>query len=68
MSNLLIENELANENICDRCSSEMKLQKHKRKSEWRKHNDMYVCPNCGHSYRRRTFNEVLRDLDLRDDE
>ena len=54
------------ENICDACNMPMKFIKGKTRKKYGKYNDYYKCDNCGNQFRRRTQNEVLRDIGERD--
>jgi ssDNA-binding Zn-finger/Zn-ribbon topoisomerase 1 len=54
------------DNICDECNMPMKLIKGKTRKKYGKYNDYYKCDNCGNQFRRRTENEVLRDIGARD--
>ena len=51
--------------ICDNCSSYMTEIKRSKKNSYSKCNTVYKCENCGNQFRKRTTNEVLRDLGYR---
>ena len=57
----------ASESICDQCGEQMKVDKKPRK-KYGKHNTTYTCEFCGHTHRKRTQNEILRDVGERDHE
>jgi uncharacterized Zn finger protein len=61
------QEEIESEQICDQCGYDMKLVKIPRKS-YEKHKSYFQCENCGNIHRKRTFNEILRDRGLRDEE
>lgn len=61
------EKEKQNESICPLCNIEMDFIKGKPKADrWDKFHDYYVCPVCGFRHRRRTYNEILRDIGERE--
>lgn len=50
------------EKICMECGLEMKLITHrKKKNRWNKGHFTYEC-SCGNKFRKRTVNEILRDM------
>lgn len=52
--------EIDSESICDQCGQDMKEHKRPRR-KYGKHNTTYECDYCGHTHRKRTQNEILRD-------
>lgn len=63
-----VQTELRTESICPQCSIEMDLIKNtKKKNHFDKENRVYKCSVCGFTHRKRTLNEILRDLGLRDE-
>ena len=60
-----IKNEINNENIGPYCK--IKMIENKRKKHI-KHKTSYDCEICGFHHRKRTINEILRDLGERDNE
>jgi uncharacterized protein with PIN domain len=62
-----IEEAQRDESVCNVCNTEMTLVKAKRrKNRWDKCHDFYVCPACGFTHRKRTYNEILRDIGERE--
>lgn len=53
--------EVEAEKICDNCGAEMKFTKKPKKNRWSKESSYYTC-ECGNKFRKRTRNEILRDL------
>ena len=54
--------EQESEQICDVCSREMTLNvKRKKRNRWDKGFAVYECV-CGNKFRKRSVNEILRDL------
>lgn len=61
-----VQEEIKTENICEICHREMTLITiRKKKYKYDKGHSMYSCV-CGNKLRKRTYNEVLRDLGERD--
>jgi predicted RNA-binding Zn-ribbon protein involved in translation (DUF1610 family) len=56
------EEQLNNESICPECDIEMIFTKKKRSNRWKKESSYYDCPVCGYHHRKRTINEILRDI------
>ena len=56
------EKELQGENICPQCNIEMDEDKKPKKNRFDKERTIYTCYVCGHTHRKRTGNEILRDL------
>jgi predicted RNA-binding Zn-ribbon protein involved in translation (DUF1610 family) len=56
------EEQLNNESICPVCHIEMVCTKRKRSNRYKKHSTVYDCPVCGFHHRKRTMNEILRDI------
>jgi len=55
--------EIANEKICDQCGSDMKeIKRPRTRKKYGKHMTTYECTFCNHVHRKRTQNEILRDL------
>lgn len=54
------------DHICDNCAYPMKLIKGPKRKKYGKINDYYHCDNCGNRFRKRTQNEILRDLGERE--
>jgi hypothetical protein len=63
-----IGQELKNESICEICGRTMELIViRKKKNQWDKGHKMFQCvESCGNIRRKRTFNELLRDLGERE--
>lgn len=51
------------ENICERCGSVMDKINRKHNKRYGKKNTYFICPICGHQFRERTVNEILRDIE-----
>ena len=50
------------ESICEQCGSKMTLNIiRKKRNRWDKGHAMYEC-SCGNGFRKRSVNEILRDL------
>jgi len=62
------ENQVNDESLCPICHTEMTMEKHKKKTHYSKEKTVYKCPICGFKHRKRTQNEILRDMGLRDEE
>ena len=60
-----IREDRESESICDCCGSKMRKEKRKKKNQYSKRNSFYICETCGHTFRERTTNEILRDLGLK---
>lgn len=56
------EDQLYNEHICPECGIEMNCTKKKKSNRWKKESTYYDCPICGFHHRKRTLNEILRDI------
>lgn len=62
------EKQLDSESICELCHCEMKVVVKKGKQfKYDKNHTMYECSICGFKHRKRTQNEILRDLGERED-
>jgi len=62
----LIQNEKVSDSICEQCHRKMKLKViHKARTRFNKHHKMYECI-CGNKFRKRSRNEILRDLGERE--
>jgi len=62
------EREHQTENICPECLIQMDtIFKGKKVNRYDKERTVYKCFVCGFTHRKRTLNEVLRDLDMRDE-
>lgn len=58
--------QLKDESICPECNIEMDIEKHKKKNHFDKERTIYKCYICGITHRKRTQNEILRDMGCRD--
>lgn len=57
-----IKRSIAEEPICEACGLQMTLEVVlKKRNRYDKGHSMYVC-SCGNKFRKRTYNEVLRDF------
>ena len=63
-----LELELEQESICNICNCEMDIiHKKKKRNRFDKEHTTYECSICGFKHRKRTQNEILRDMGERDD-
>lgn len=61
------EKQLDLESICGECNCEMYIiHKEGKRYKYDKNHTMYECSICGFKHRKRTQNEILRDLGDRD--
>ncbi len=59
---------IENESICELCNCEMKvIHKEGKRFKYDKDHTMYECRVCGFRHRKRTENEILRDIGERDE-
>lgn len=57
-----IKKNIAEDSICEQCGRTMTLEVvRKRRNRYDKGHFMYIC-SCGNKFRKRTLNEILRDL------
>ncbi len=62
------DKQVESESICNICNCEMKvIHKEGKRFRYDKEHTMYQCPICGNKHRKRTQNEVLRDIGKMDD-
>lgn len=62
------DKQVDSESICEICHCEMKIiHKESKRYKHDKEHTMYECKICGFKHRKRTQNEILRDLGERDD-
>ena len=60
------EKQTDSEAICELCNCEMKVvHKEGKRFKYDKDHTMYECSICGFKQRKRTHNEILRDLGKR---
>lgn len=63
-----IQNEINLDSYCPDCNIKMPIySKGKKKNKYDKEKTIYKCSVCGFTHRKRTLNEILRDLGLRDE-
>ncbi len=58
--------QLKEESICPECNIEMDENKKPKGGRFRKEKTTYKCFICGFTHRKRTQNEILRDIGARD--
>lgn len=62
------DKQVESESICSICNIEMKIvHKEGKRFKYDKEHTMYECSICGFKHRKRTQNEILRDMGERDD-
>ncbi len=62
------QKQVDDENICNECEVEMEVvHKEGKRYKYDKDHTMYKCSICGFTHRKRTQNEILRDMGERDD-
>jgi RNase P subunit RPR2 len=62
------EKQIDSESICEICHTEMTIiHKEGKRFKYDKNHTMYECSICGFKHRKRTQNEILRDIGERDD-
>ena len=62
------EKQTDSESICELCNTEMDIvNKEGKRFKYDKDHTMYECKICGFKHRKRTQNEILRDMGERDD-
>jgi len=62
------DKQIESESICTICNCEMQIiHKEGKRHKYDKNHTMYECQICGFKHRKRTQNEILRDLGERDD-
>lgn len=61
------EKQTDSENICALCNCEMEIiHKESKRFKYDKEHTVYGCDICGFTHRKRTQNEILRDMGERD--
>jgi len=58
--------QVKDESICPECNIEMDIDKKKKSNHYGKERTIYTCYICGFTHRKRTQNEILRDMGCRD--
>lgn len=61
----ILREEIKNDSMCPVCNVKMRVTKKEPRKHFEKCKTMYFCDICGVHHRKRTLNEILRDLDMR---